>query len=69
MSIGSLGPLTQRSGHGMLAWSLEVMIKFQERDKMMGRDLPTCVPCDDFQTCDTQLKEKVENMRAKLRLS
>ncbi len=53
----------------MLAWSLEVMIKFQERDKMMGRDLPTCVPCDDFQTCDTQLKEKVENMRAKLRLS
>jgi hypothetical protein len=42
----------------------------------MVKGLPTCAHCGDFPTCDKevwrkwpQLKEKVESMRARLRLS
>lgn len=42
----------------------------------VARGLPTCAHCDDFPTCDKEvwtkwppLKEKVETMRATLRLS
>lgn len=42
----------------------------------VARGLPTCAHCDDFPTCDKEvwkkfppLKEKVETMRARLRLS